>query len=211
MTSTLCAAGRWIRAACWAGRRGRSCAARPRLPGGSAPPSPSPQRPPGPSRSAPRPALVACSAGSPFNEAQGERVPERLMISSPPTIAVALAPPAALCPTGRRPVRGALAPVADVRLGIWGRSDRVSVASRMPCLGPGREGRGITSGRRDARGLTFSAVIPARVLQPEVSTRRKQSWHIALCAYGLTLAPRHRVHLVCVASLAHLRRAHRLG
>ena len=119
----------------------RCCAARPRLPGGSAPPSPSPQRPPGPSRSAPRPALVACCAGSwsrrsrsrplspfqrqpgctqpagsPFNAAQRERVPERLMISRSPTIAVALAPLA----TGRRPVGGAFAPVADLSLGIWG-------------------------------------------------------------------------------------------
>ena len=49
---------------------------------------------------------------------------------------------------------------------------RVSVASRMTCLllrrslrlGPGREGKEITSGRRDAQGLAFSAVIPGRTL-----------------------------------------------
>ena len=69
----------------------------------------------------------------------------------------------------------------------------------------------ITSARRDARSLTFSIVIPARVMQPGVSTRGKQNWRIALCGYGMTLAPRHRVHLLCVASLAHLRCAHRLG
>jgi len=69
----------------------------------------------------------------------------------------------------------------------------------------------ITSGRRDARGLTFSVVIPARVMQPGISTRRKQNWRMALCCYGMTLALRHRVHLLCVASLAHLRCAHRLG
>ena len=41
---------------------------------------------------------------------------------------------------------------------------RVSVGSRMPCLGPGREGREITYGRRDARGLTFSAVIDPQLM-----------------------------------------------
>ena len=114
-------------------------------------------------------------------------------------------------PTGRRPVRGAFAPVAAVLSSHEGRSDRVSVASRIACLGPGRKGMGITSLGRDARGLTFSAVIPAQVMQPGVSTRGKQNWRIALCVYGMTLALRHRVHLLCVASLAHLRCAHRLG
>jgi hypothetical protein len=78
-------------------------------------------------------------------------------------------------------------------------------------LGPGRSGMGITSLGRDAQGLTFSVVIPARVMQPKSSERGKQSWRIALCGYGMTFAPRHQVHLLCVASLAHLRRAHRLG
>jgi len=59
--------------------------------------------------------------------------------------------------------------------------------------------------------LTVSVVIPTRVMQPGVSTREEQNWRIALCGYGMTLAPRHHVHLVCVASLAHLRCAHRLG
>ena len=71
---------------------------------------------------------------------------------------------------------------------------RVSVGSRMPCLGPGREGREITSGRRDARGLTFSAVIQTRVMQPGGSTRGEQKWCIALCGYGLTFTQRQRVH-----------------
>ncbi|SBO43097.1 protein of unknown function [Cyanobium sp. NIES-981] len=83
--------------------------------------------------------------------------------------------------------------------------------SRMTCLGPGREGREITSGRRDARGLTFSVVIPTRVMQPGVSTRGKQNGRISSCGYGMTFALRRRVHLLCVASLAHLRCAHRLG
>jgi hypothetical protein len=95
--------------------------------------------------------------------------------------------------------------------GIWGSIGSGVCGSRMTCLGPGREGMGITSQGRDARGLTFSAVIPARVMQPEVSTRGKQNWRIALCNYGMTFAQRHRVHLLCVASLAHLRCAHRLG
>jgi hypothetical protein len=69
----------------------------------------------------------------------------------------------------------------------------------------------ITSGRRDARGLTFSVVIPARVLQPGGSTCRNQMWRMALCSYGMAFAPRHQVQLLCVASLAHLRWAHRLG
>ena len=91
----------------------------------------------------------------------------------------------------------------DCRSGVCG--------SRMTCLGPGREGKEITSGRRDAQGLTFSVVISTRVLLPGVSTRGNQNWRIALCGYGMTLALRHRVHLLCVASLAHLRCAHRLG
>jgi hypothetical protein len=41
--------------------------------------------------------------------------------------------------------------------------------------------------------------IPARVMQPEVSTRGKQNWRIALCSYGMTFAPRHHVHL-CVSN-----------
>jgi len=108
------------------------------------------------------------------------------------------------------PWGGALAPVAAV----------ISSHQGLPvgCLcfthdlsGAGREGMGITSLGRDARGLTFSAVIPARVMQPEVSTRGKQNWRIALCCYGMTFTPRHRFHLLCVASLVHLRSAHRLG
>ena len=105
---------------------------------------------------------------------------------------------------------GAFAPVAAVLSSHEGCRSGVC-GSRIACLGPGRKGMGITSLGRDARGLTFSAVIPARVMQPEVSTRGKQKWRIALCGYGMTFAPRHRVHLLCVASLAHLRCAHRLG
>jgi hypothetical protein len=74
----------------------------------------------------------------------------------------------------------------DCRSGVCG--------SRMTCLGPGRKGMEITFGRRDARGLTFSVVIPARVLQPGISTRRKQKWRMALCGYGMRLALRHQVH-----------------
>ena len=81
----------------------------------------------------------------------------------------------------------------------------------MGCLVPDRRGMGITSLGRDARGLTFSVVIPARVMQPGVSTRRKQNWRLAPRCYGMTFAPRHRVHRLCVASLAHLRCVHRLG
>jgi hypothetical protein len=64
------------------------------------------------------------------------------------------------------PWGGALAPVADLSLGIWGSIGSGVCGSRVACLGPGREGKEITSGRRDARGLTFSVVIPARVMQP---------------------------------------------
>jgi hypothetical protein len=71
--------------------------------------------------------------------------------------------------------------------------------------------KGTTSLGRDAQGLTFSAVIPARVMQPGFLTRGNQNWRIALCCYGMTFTPRHRVHLLCVASLVHLRSAHRLG
>ena len=111
----------------------------------------------------------------------------------------------------RRPVGGALAPACDHRPGISGWIGSGVCLSRIACLGPGRKGMGITSLGRDARGLTFSVVIPARVMQPRIKELGKQSWRIALCGYGMTLAPRHRVHRLCVASLAHLRCAHRLG
>ena len=93
----------------------------------------------------------------------------------------------------------------DCRSGVYRSRMTCLLLRRSLRLGPGREGKEITSGRRDARGLTFSVVIPARVMQPGVSTRRKQNWHIALCNYGMTFAQRHRVHLLCVASLAHFR------
>jgi hypothetical protein len=67
----------------------------------------------------------------------------------------------------------------------------------------------ITSGRRDGRGMTFSVVIPTRGMQPGVSTRGNQNWRLALCGNGKAFAPRHHVHLLCVASLAHLRWTHR--
>ncbi len=98
-------------------------------------------------------------------------------------------------PTGRRPVGGALAPVADLSLGIWGSIGSGVCGSRIACLGPGRKGMEITSGRRDARGLTFSLVIPDRVMQPGVSTHRNQKWRMtrsSTVAYTL----RHRVDLV---------------
>ena len=107
-------------------------------------------------------------------------------------------------------MRGAFAPVAAVLSSHEGCRSGVC-GSRIACLGPVRKGMGITSLGRDARGLTFSVVIPARVMQLGVSTGGKQNWRIALCGYGMTLAPRHRIHLVCVASLAHLRCVHRLG
>ena len=122
-------------------------------------------------------------------------------------------------PNGKAPRGGRLSTGCGGHLLTRRTAGRVSVVSRIACLllrrslrlGPGREGKEITSGRRDAQGLTFSVVIPARVLQPGVSTRGKQNWRIALCCYGMTLAQRHRVHRLCVASLAHLRCAHRLG
>jgi hypothetical protein len=48
-------------------------------------------------------------------------------------------------------------------------------------------------------------------MQPGISTRGKQEWRMTLCSYGMAFAPRHQVHLWSVASLAHLRWAHRLG
>jgi hypothetical protein len=75
----------------------------------------------------------------------------------------------------------------------------------MPCLGPDREGKEITSGRSDAQGLTFSVVIQTRVVQPEVSTHGEQKWRIALCGYGLTFTQRQRVHWSGLIQ-SHLRR-----
>ena len=71
-------------------------------------------------------------------------------------------------PTGRRPVGGALPPACDLNLGNWDSIGPGVCGSRMTCLGPGRKGMEITSGRRDARSLTFSIVIPARVMQPKI-------------------------------------------
>ena len=56
------------------------------------------------------------------------------------------------------------------------------------------KGIGITFGRRDARGLTFSVVIQTRVMQPGEIKGGKQNWRIALCCYGMTLSLRHPVH-----------------
>jgi hypothetical protein len=66
-------------------------------------------------------------------------------------------------------------PVCVVSLGIWGSIGLGVYGSRIACLEPGREGMGNTSLRKDVRGLTFSAVIPALVIQPEVSTRRNDN------------------------------------
>ncbi len=91
---------------------------------------------------------------------------------------------------------GALAPVADHRLGIWGLIGSGVCGSRITCLGPGRKGMEITSGRRDARSLTFSVVIPARAMQPKIEERGNQKWRMALCPCGMAFSLRHRVHLV---------------
>jgi hypothetical protein len=92
-------------------------------------------------------------------------------------------------------VRGAFAPVADHRLGIWDLTRSGASDSHMVRLGPGGKGMGTTSQRRDAQGLTLSAVISDQAMQPGVSTRGKQNWRLALCVYGMTFALRHRVHL----------------
>jgi hypothetical protein len=51
-------------------------------------------------------------------------------------------------------------------------------------FGPGREGKEITFRRRDAQGLAFSAVIPARVLQPEIEQRGNQNWRTSAVRTG---------------------------
>jgi hypothetical protein len=55
------------------------------------------------------------------------------------------------CPAGRRPVGGALAPVADHRLGIWGLTDRVSVFHAWPVWGLAGKGWDHVSGKRCSR------------------------------------------------------------
>ena len=71
-----------------------------------------------------------------------------------------------------------------------------------------QERKEITSGRRDARGLTFSVVIPARVMQPGISAGGTQMWHMARGGYGMAFALRH---LDDCTFQSHLRCAHRLG
>jgi hypothetical protein len=70
---------------------------------------------------------------------------------------------------------------------------------------------GITSLGRDARGLTFTVVIQARVMQPGGSTGWKQNWRMARCQHGKAFAPRHPCHVWTDAYRAHLLVAHRLG
>jgi hypothetical protein len=108
-------------------------------------------------------------------------------------------------------VGGALAPVADHNPGISGSIGSGVWGSRMACLEPGRQGVEITSGRRDARGLTFSVVIPARVMQPGGFNRRESelAYRSLRLRDGVRATPPRS--LSCVASLAHLRCAHRLG
>ena len=93
-------------------------------------------------------------------------------------------------------MRGALAPVAAATSSHQGLPVGCLWFHTSPVRGPGREGKEITSGRRDARGLPFSVVIQARAMQPGVSTHGKQSGPIALCGYGMTLALRHHVQLL---------------
>ena len=64
-------------------------------------------------------------------------------------------------PTGRRPVGSALAPVADLSLGIWGSIGSGVCGSRVACLGPGREGREITW--RMAHASTVAYALRHRV------------------------------------------------
>ena len=99
------------------------------------------------------------------------------------------------------PDRGAFTPVAAI----------VSSHQELPigCLvsthdlsGAWQEREGITSPRRDARSLTSTAVIRARVMQPGISTRGNQKWHMACPIIWMAFA--HWKHL-------HLRSAHRLG
>ena len=102
----------------------------------------------------------------------------------------------------RRPVSGALAPVARFTAGIsrstwsgvWGFTIHLS--------GAWQARRTITALVRDARGLTSSVVIAARVMQLGGSTIVGFVVAYCYCGYGVMSAPHHRVH----SGLTHIER-----
>ena len=97
-------------------------------------------------------------------------------------------------PTGRRPVGGALAPVAAVTSSHQGLP--------VGCLWFTHDLSGAWQGRngdhvweKRCSRLDLLGCDPGPGTAPGVSPRGKQNWRLALCSYGMTLAPRHRVHL----------------
>lgn len=91
--------------------------------------------------------------------------------------------------TGRRPVGGALAPVTDHRLGIWGKTWSGVFCSGMVCLVPDRKGADHITEKR-CSGVDLLGCDPG---SGYAALRfNMQNWLIALCGYGITLALRHQ-------------------
>ena len=76
-----------------------------------------------------------------------------------------------------------------------GRLGRVSVELTFHLSGAWQARNAITSLVRDARGLTSSVVIAARVMQPRGSTIAGFVVAYRSCGYGVMSAPHHRVHV----------------
>ena len=110
----------------------------------------------------------------------------------------------------KAPCGGRLSTGCRSRPWHWG-GDRIGCLwFRNDLSGAWQVRKGITSQGRDARSLAFSAVIPARVWQLRVSTRRNQTWQMAHCNYGMAIATCHHVDRWFHASWAYLRFGHRL-
>ena len=110
----------------------------------------------------------------------------------------------------RRPGSGALAPVADYSLGMWSSSDRVSGLYAWPVWGlTGKEGDHVWETRcseLDRLGCDPDSGYAALRFNTRESEMAYDSVRLR---DGVLAAPSRS--LLCVASLAHLRCAHRLG
>ncbi len=95
----------------------------------------------------------------------------------------------------RRPVGGALAPVARVhRWYLAVVLGRVSVGFTIHLSGAWQARTAVTSLLRDARGLASAVVIAARVMQPGGSAIATSQVAYRSCGYGVMFSLHHRVH-----------------
>ena len=121
-------------------------------------------------------------------------------------------------PTGRRPVGGALAPVAAVTSShqglpvgcLWFTHD-LSTAAQKPSAWAWEGRKGDHVWEKRCSGLDLLGCDPGSGTTAQDLRTREAELAYRSQLLRLTFAPRHRVQRLCVASLAHLRCAHRLG